>query len=85
LHDNCGGIVQMLRESNYKKSDFANGKKISHILDFNKGTFQIFNNDNQLIGSSNKNMRGLKVVPFQHIKWKNLQLTLTEQTYIPNK
>ena len=75
----------MKQELNYKNSDFANGKKISHILDFNKGTFQIFNNDNQLIASSTKDMRGLKVFPYQQIIYNNFQMTLTEQTYIPKE
>jgi len=67
----------MIREVNYKISYFSNGKKISHILDFNKGTFQIFNNDNQLISSSKTDLKGLKVVPYLQIKYNNFKLILT--------
>jgi len=46
----CGnksiGEYNMKREANYKNSDYANGKKIYHKLDFNTGKLEIRNNEN---------------------------------------
>jgi len=38
----------------------------------------MFNNTNQLIGSSTKDMRSLKLVPFMNLYFTNFQVTLTD-------